>query len=348
MAARHVAHRVRYEISPPAVRVSAGSVPPAVLESMRHAVGSGIEDITVIAMTNGRLLYRADSGTAGPETRYPVASASKWLTAALVMTVVDEGKLTLDTPVSQVLPEFTGESGRITLRMLLAQTAGLGSLRSNREFRQSAHITLAQAAAAVAGDPPANPPGSVFEYGGPGFQVAGAMVEKVTGKRWSDLFEERIAQPLGMTATRWERLPNHGVSAADTLNPLLQGGAVTTAGDYMKFLTMIAAGGRNGDHQILSKQAVRAMETVETLGMKKGYMPPSVVPGVEYALGNWCESWTAEKECTQVSSPGAFGTIPWIDRTRGFYGIIFAKAPLVRNRQALRAIRQAMQHAPVP
>lgn len=340
MAARHAAQRVRTAVNPPEVKVSGGVAPAKLIDAVTAVARDGTP-ITAIVMKNGKLLYRVDAGAISASTRYPVASASKWLTAALVMTVVDEGKLKLDAPISEVLPEFKGDAGGITLRMLLAQTAGLGSLRSHVDISQSPRITLAQSAAEIATRPLAYPPGTVFEYGGPQFQVAGAMVEKVTGRRWSDLFEERIARPLGMTATTWEHLPARGASAAETLNPLLQGGAITTADDYMRFLTMIAANGRYDGHRILSEQAVREMESLQTLGLAKGYMPPGMTEKGEYALGNWCERWNAARECTLVSSPGAFGTLPWIDRSTGTYGVFFLKSRLPRVGRNLRAARSA-------
>lgn len=344
MAARRAAHRIEGVINPPAVQVSGGPVPKAVTDDLQAIVKGGVPGITAIAMKDGHQLYRIDVGKIDASTQYDIASATKWMTAALVMTVVDEGKLSLDEPVSKVLPEFSGEKSTITLRMLLAQTAGTGSLREGHiDVSQDPRMTLAQSAAEVAARPLAHPPGTVFEYGGPGFQVAGAMVEKVTGKRWADLFEERIGGPLGMTATRWEH-PRAGkrVPASETLNPLLQGGVVTTANDYMRFLTMLAAGGRYNGRQILSPGAVEAMETAQTIGLERGYLPPAVSGNAQYALGNWCETWSDDKRCILVSSPGAFGTLPFIDRKSGVYGIFFVKDFGVRIGPRLREARKAV------
>jgi CubicO group peptidase (beta-lactamase class C family) len=343
MAARHAVHRIGNAVDPPAVAIN-GPAPKKLVDELSDIARSGTP-VTAIVMKDGKLLYRVDVGKIDSVTRYPVASASKWMTAALVMTVVDEGKLQLDAPIATVLPEFKGDAGRITLRMLLAQTAGLGNLRARVDVRQDPRITLAQSAADVAARPLANPPGEVFEYGGPQFQVAGAMVEKVTGRRWSDLFEERIARPLGMTATAWEHLPSRGATPAETLNPLLQGGAVTTADDYARFLTMLAANGCFNGRQILSERSVREMESVQTLGKAKGFLPPGVPSGWEYALGNWCEQQAADRSCTVVSSPGAFGTLPWIDRRTGVYGVFFLKDLLIRDSRHLRAARAAAMAA---
>jgi CubicO group peptidase (beta-lactamase class C family) len=168
-------------------------------------------------------------------------------------------------------------------------------------------------------------------------------VEAVTGERWASLFDERIARPLGMRHTHWEHLPARGVSPEQTRNPLLQGGVVTTADDYMRFLTMLAQHGRYDGRQILSAQAVDAMESVQTLGKPMAYLPPGAHnDGVQYALGNWCERWTKAGDCTLVSSPGAFGTYPWIDRTTGVYGIFFVRGRLPKLVKHFVAARSAI------
>jgi len=353
-AARHM-HK-----SSPAKTVAATperSLPPApVRTELEAVVARGAPGVTAIVMRRGDLVFRLDVGPIDHDAQLPVASASKWMTAALVMTVVDEGKLSLDAPISRYLPEFRGLAGTTTLRELLAQTSGEGSLRDGIDIRQDARITLGESAADVARRALANPPGVVFKYGGPGFQVAGAAVEAVTGKRWAQLFDERIAGPLGMSHTYWTHLPARGATPAQTLNPLLQGGVVTTAIDYMRFLTMLAQDGRAGGRRILSAQAVDAMETVQTLGKSMAYVPRGAKGGmrsrnVQYALGNWCETWDAAHRCMLVSSPGAFGTFPWIDRRSGLYGIFFTRDLLpaivdnfTRARQAIIATYALQRH----
>lgn len=331
--------------STPAVQVSGPApVPAGVSDDLVQAAKDGRAGITAIVMQDGKLLYRLDVGKIDPQAQYPAASSSKWLTAALVMTVVDEGKLSLDAPISTWLPEFRGEAGAITLRELLAQTAGEGSLKGMVDVKQDPRMTLAESASQIAALPLEDKPGEVFKYGGPGFQVAGALVEKVTGERWSDLFAERIAKPLGMDHTYWEHLPDKGVPTAETLNPLLQGGAVTTAEDYMRFLTMLAQGGEYQGRRILSAQAIETMETVQTLGKSMAWLPSGAKSsdGWQYALGNWCERWDSDGRCNLVSSPGAFGAFPWIDRKSGLYGIFFTRTRLPKVVDDYRKTLMAM------
>ena len=334
-ALHRAGERLRQGTSTPAAVVTGNAnVPQQVRDQLEDIVKRGAPGVTAIVMRDGTQLFRVDVGKIDSTTQYPIASSSKWMTAALVMTVVDEGKLSLDEPISKVLPVFQGEAGTVTLRQLLAQTSGEGSLRSFVDIRQDARMTLAESAAQIARRPLEDPPGTVFKYGGPGLQV--------TGRRWAELFDARIARPLGMTHTYWTHLPSRGVSPAETRNPLLQGGAVTTADDYMRFLTMLAQRGRYEGRQILSAKAVDTMETIQTLGKPMAYVPPGATGGAQYALGNWCEKWTSAGSCTLVSSPGAFGTFPWIDRQSGLYGIFFMRDRLPNAIASLAKARTAV------
>jgi len=337
-----------------AAQPALGSTPPAsVRTELEKAVANGAPGVTAIVMRKGDPLFRLDVGPIPHDAQWLVASASKWMTTALVMTVVDEGKLSLDAPISRYLPEFQGTIGSTTLRELLAQTSGEGSIEAAFDIHQDARITLRESADAVARRPLVDPPGSVFKYGGPSFQVAGAAVEVVTGKHWEQLFKERIADPLGMSHTYWTHFPSRGVAPEQTLNPLLQGGVVTTADDYMRFLSMLAQGGRVGHRRILSTQAIDAMETAQTLGKPMAYVPPGGPHGVgssgaQYALGNWCETWDAKHRCILVSSPGALGTFPWIDRQNGLYGIFFTRVRLTKVVGNFKVARKVIIEACAP
>jgi CubicO group peptidase (beta-lactamase class C family) len=331
-----------------AASASAAEPPPGLKAQLEKVVADGPPGVTALAFKDGQLLYRLDVGQIAPDARLPIASASKWMTAALVMTVVDEGKLSLDQPIGERLPEFTGAAGAITLRQLLSFTAGQGSLEGFFDLRQDPHITLAESARQVAARPLADPPGTAFRYGGPSLQVAGALVEQATGKPWAQLFEERIAGPLGMTHTWWGNPLRPGLAPDEVKNPNLQAGVYTTAEDYGRFLTMLAGRGDAQGKRILSAQAFDAMETIQTAHAAMAYKPPGATHLNAYGLGNWCETVEAGGRCGLVSSPGAFGTYPWIDRDSGLYGVFFLKDRLPNVAQDLVAARKIILDAGRP
>ncbi|MBS0332274.1 MAG: beta-lactamase family protein, partial [Proteobacteria bacterium] len=178
--------------------------PPGLETKLREIVQKdGAAGVTAIVMKDGKRLYRLDVGDIGPDTVLHIESATKWMTAALTLTVVDEGKLSLDEPIGRRLPQFKGDAGEITLRQLLSFTAGQGSLKGLADVLQPTDITLARSADLIAARPLEDPPGTVFKYGGPSLQVVGALVEQATGRTWAALFNERIARPLGLTHTTW-------------------------------------------------------------------------------------------------------------------------------------------------
>src|SRR5262249_15255697 len=142
-------------------------------------------------------------------TVIPIASASKWLTSATLMTLVDEGRLTLDTPVATVLPAFrSGAKQRILVRHLLSHTSGLVA---DPCIGDPSTTTTACTARIASGPAPVTTPGKHFSYSGVGYEVVGRIIEVLTGQSFEDAFQSRIAAPLGMTETRFDQLDGQAV-----------------------------------------------------------------------------------------------------------------------------------------
>lgn len=287
-------------------------------------LAKGYPGLTVLAGKGGKEISRASAGNVDVTTPLPIASASKWLTAATVMSLVDDGALRLDKPISTWLRDLGPHIDKLTLRQLLAQTSGIPNSQNAVMTRE---MTLAQAAKAIGSVPLAHIPGTRFVYGGPGFQIAGAVVEAATGKSWEEVFQARIARPLGMKNTRWNYLD---LSTGEPLllhgsrNPILQGGANSTAEDYMRFLEMMAGDGKFRGKRVLSRRAVKTMLTDQTATATRTPTGAPLLEKAHYGLGSWCETWDGKGRCIRISSLGAWGVYPWIDRQSGVYGIFFA------------------------
>jgi CubicO group peptidase (beta-lactamase class C family) len=235
------------------------------------------------------------------------------------------------------------------LRQILSFTSGQGSLRGLVDVRQDPRMTLADSAGQIAQIPLQDPPGTVFKYGSPALQVAGALVEQATGQAWAQLFQERIAGPLSMTHTTWANPLWPNVPPDKIRNPNLQGGAITTADDYGRFLTMLASDGLYQGRRILSARSVSEMEHVQTRGLPMGFEPQGgAEQGLQYALGNWCGGVAENGDCTLVASPGALGTYPWIDRTNGLYGIFFMRRRMPLVEKDIQVARHIIEQAAAP
>lgn len=302
----------------------------------------------VLIVKDGRVVYERYFGTYTAQTVVLIASASKWPTSALVMTFVDEGSITLDTPVGAVLTEFVpGPLGQITFGRCVSHAAGLPD---SSEAISSTTITLRQAAQQIAveglrveaGQPVL--PGTDFCYGGVSMHVAGAGVEQLGGRPNVELLADRITGPLLMTST--------GFPVSQQANPRIAGGLRSNARDYMNFLLMLLDGGQFGGQQILSPQAVDAVIAPLTGGLARTCVPQAAPEVFEYGVGSWLDLFGKGGEVVQATSPGAFGFNPWIDTQRNLAGVFMvqhsnqAADPLVRSLQA--QIRAAMDAGPTP
>ena len=303
------------------------ALPPSAVQAAEAMLAKGSGGFSVGIGLGGEVKSLVNFGDIQPDTQYPIASASKFLAAATVMAVVDDGKLQLDAPISTWLPKLPQAAGKLTLRQLLSQTSGLAGIKGEYyDLAQDHRITLEQSAMDVTQRPLVSVPSEVFAYGSPGFQLAGAVVEAATGQRWAKVFQDKIAGPLGMTHTYWTHLrldSAEELPLAETLNPVLQGGAVSTTADYLRFLSMIAQDGVHEGERVLSRSSIDEMLKDQT---PKAIMTPAdanPIKNAHYSLGNWCESWDEAGGCLRNSSIGAFGAYPWVERKTGRFGIVF-------------------------
>jgi len=237
----------------------------------------------------------------GPDTVVPIASASKLLSAIVVMSCVERDGLDLDAPVSTYLPDFRGTKGTMTVRQMFSHTSGLPS---NSIFAFDPSITLAQAVSRIALFTPLEAtPGTDFCYGQVGMHVAGRVCEVITGLDWDTLFDERVATPLGLTSTNYDGL-------YETDNPLIAGGAESSLGDYARVIRMLMNGGTYRGTTIIEPASVELMFTDMTDGLPIRCTPS---PDLErnYGFGCWVRS--RPDGSRRIDSPGAFGYTPWIE-----------------------------------
>lgn len=137
------------------------------------------------------------------DTLFQIGSISKVWTATLVMMLVDEGVLDLDTPVVTYLPEFKVADATVTksvtLRHLLSHSSGIGGDHILETGRGDDVLERYIETCADIGQD--HDLGATMSYCNTGYSVAGRVIEKVTGKSWDEVLRERIIQPLGLTHT---------------------------------------------------------------------------------------------------------------------------------------------------
>ncbi|HEV2079878.1 MAG TPA: serine hydrolase domain-containing protein [Allosphingosinicella sp.] len=184
----------------------------AYLKSAYPAAGPGA---AVIIMDDGKIVYAAGQGLADIEARKPITpqtvfrlgSITKQFSAAVLLQLVDEGKVSLDDKLSKYLPTFPKPGADATIRQLLNHTVGVQSYtgipgwmveeNTNRPYTTEQMIALFK-------DLPApSKPGEKFAYNNSGYVLVGAVIEKVTGKPWHQAVEERLTRPLKLGTIRY-------------------------------------------------------------------------------------------------------------------------------------------------
>ncbi len=268
-------------------------------------------------LVNNQLVYEKGYGGYDGNTVQYIASCSKWLSGALLMTQVDEGKLSLADTVGKFLPLFTARGkGGITIQQLFSHTSGFPG-QSVQGYEREFSLSLAASVDSIAIKVPLSyRQGAFFDYGEVGMQVAGRILEVVTGKSWNNLFNEKMAGPCGMASTTY----GFGI------NPIIGGGAKSSANDYLKFLSMILNKGSYQGKRVLSESSVSLMERsqIGNADLSFSPYPPALLTtkGL-YGIGLWRDLTGTGDRLIEASSPGLFGAHPWINRDQKLAAIVF-------------------------
>jgi len=251
----------------------------------------------------------------GFDTIFQVASATKPLTAAVVMSLVEEGRIGLMQRVVDYLPELPEVlRDRLLVHHLLTHTGGYEAVTWNGRAKERVQHHRDQDAEwgrepfvnAYLGCIPdlevKKPPGVGMMYGNLGYEMLGEMVRRITGDSLGAAMRSRVFEPLGMHdsamapgADLRSRLahPEPGMPPSDEFVEAMMGvdretllasdsasgGVVSTPADYVRFGLMILAGGTLDGVRVLSKASVTAMTTNQ-------------IPGVpDLMFGNKEASW---------------------------------------------------------
>jgi CubicO group peptidase (beta-lactamase class C family) len=282
----------------------------------------------LLLIKGDKIVYRKSFGRFGVDKIVPIASASKWFAGALIMTLVDEGKISLDDPVSKYIPDFGTDKSKITVRHLFAHTSGLPP---EAPCRNDKRTTLERCTSEIARMKLRTVPGADFFYGGVSMHVGGRIAEIVSGKSWNELFAEKLAAPLAMTQTNF-------LAYGTTDNPRPAGDARSSADDYGRFLQMILQRGSSNGKQLLSEASITEMHKDQTGGAriaytiyeKHGGRDPSLLQA-RYGIGVWREKVDeAGRQLREASSQGAFGFSPWIDVERNLAGVLSVQSSFSR------------------
>lgn len=328
-----------------------------------------IKDGTVIYDDTYGNIDVANAKPTQENSLYRIFSMTKPITATAIMTLYDQGKLSLDDKVSKYIPEFAQtqvykkvdekhgtepQVDEMTIRHLLTHTSGIpygwepsytDSIYNVKQF-MTQDWTIGQMSKDLATVPLKFQPGTKYNYG-LGVDIAGYIVEVVSGKKLDDYFQSVIFDPLKMDDTAFyvAKEKNEQMSVLYTLNEdgaikkmdnqltqgvteppkLLLGGAglVATLDDYEKFCRMLLNKGALNGKRVLSEKAVQLIMSNQ--------LGPDVewYPGMGHGL-----SGTVKLDTGEYSWGGAAATKFWIDPTNNLIVICYTQLMLAETEYA--------------
>jgi beta-lactamase class C len=326
----------------------------------------GVAGAGAVVWRKGEIVAERYAGEARPgfavdeSTMFALASVTKPITAATVMSVVEEGLVSLDETVARFVPEFgtgpeptnpefepvfEGQRRLVTIRQLLSHTSGLPEDLAPGRLRYLEKNDLATMTDAMARLPLRSAPGAELLYSNAGFAVLARLVERLTGNefwseaRWRVLdslrMNDTIARPLGSDAARlaWVADASHAGSDVESYNSdywrdlaLPWGGLYGSPRDIARFAGAFLPGGP----RLLSPASVDLMTSDQALGVSGGVQSMKVVWDPAYwglgweVKGGKRRHWTGD-----LTSPrtfchfGAAGTLVWADPVRNVALAVF-------------------------
>jgi D-alanyl-D-alanine carboxypeptidase len=304
--------------SPTSSAVPTASFSPQVTQQLQQVVSTAMQQYQlpgmVVAVTvpgQGSWVQASGQATISPSqpmtvnSPFWIGSITKTFTATVILQLVQEGKLSLTSPIAQWEPNVQSASS-ITVQMLLNMTSGIfdeGGAGSQVAANQSVNYTPQQIVDLAVAHGPAQPPGT-FYYSDTNYVILGIIAQDVTGQPIQNLIASRIFQPLQLNHTSFPTTTPTGPSApagngyfvsqgrlvpGPTINPSTLGAAgaiISTVGDLEVWAKALATGALLS--QTTQQQRLQYVPTGIVFGPLPGTAASAGVP-VQYGLG--ISSW---------------------------------------------------------
>ena len=270
---------------------------------------------------NGEVVFEKAFGLANMEHNVPNStqtifesgSVAKQFTAAALVLLQQDGKLSIDDPVRKYIPELPDYGTKLTIRHLLNHTAGLrdwgtvlsltGVGRGDRVISQDLAFDVITHQRALDFTP-----GAEYSYSNSGYNLAAIIVERVSKQKFPAFVDERLFKPVGMKNSSWRDdyqriVPGRAQAYSRQANgpwrltmPFMNvygnGGMLTTVGDWMKWNAML-------DSQSLGAALVQALETRGVLNDGRK---------ITYALGLEVDSYKGLKDVSHGGATAGYQT----------------------------------------
>ena len=248
------------------------------------------------------------------DTVFEAGSVSKQFTAAAMMLLARDGKLSLDDPVRRYIPELPDYGRPLTIRQMLTHTSGLrdwgavvaaaGWPRGSRVHTQGRVLEVLSRQKALN-----FPSGTEFSYSNSGYNLAAILVSRVAGKPFAEFTRARIFVPLGMTRTEWRddytRIVKgratayswteaawHGAMPFENVHG--NGGLLTTVSDLLRWNAALDAGTLAGPEFAAEEQKTGTLADGRP---------------IRYAMGLYAETWKGAREVSHGGATGGYRSV---------------------------------------
>jgi CubicO group peptidase (beta-lactamase class C family) len=268
----------------------------------------------VLVAEHGKVIYCKGFGFANrewdipntPDTKFRLGSMTKQFTAAIIMQLVEKGKLNLDSKITDILPDYPKKTGdQITIHQLLTHTSGLPNYTDIPDYFKENYVRKNMKPGEIIDlfkdKDLIFEPGSKWAYSNSGYIVLGAIIEKISGKPYEQVLKENILDPAGMTdsgydhmetiikkrASGYDRMPGgyKNCDFVDMSSPYSAGAVYSTVEDLFKWDQGLYT------DKLLSEESKRKMFT--------GYYDAS--GGLRYGYG-WMTKYvpTGKNDSTRI------------------------------------------------
>jgi CubicO group peptidase (beta-lactamase class C family) len=276
---------------------------------------------SVLVVKEGKIILRKGYGLANlelgvpmnPEMVFRIGSITKQFTAAGILMLAEEGKISLNDGITKFIPDYPTKGNKITIHQLLNHTSGIKSYDEmqqsytniKKDFKPDEFINVFKH------EPLDFKPGYQFKYCNSGYFLLGMVIEKVSGKSYHEFIEEKIFKPLGMKNSHYDShrriIPNRASGYQPTKSGYVNcdyfsitwgyaGGALLSTVDDLWTWTRALFSGR-----VVSKKYVELMTT------------PTKLAGGEvenYGYGFWLKLLFNEKKVDH--NGGIFGFLTYV------------------------------------
>ena len=244
---------------------------------------NSVEGLSIALVDDQRIVWAKGFGYADQEknipatadTLYRVGSISKLFTDMAAMQLVEQGKLDIDQPLKDYIPNFSIKSRypgsvEITPRQLMTHHSGLPRDRLKGFMTTASPAPFTELVEDIREDYTAYPPNLIVSYSSLGISLLGIAIQNQSGVPFADFMKQSLLVPMGMKNSSFDTGPSasmlmakgyRGRDAADepALRDVPAGGLNSSVSDLGRFMSMVFAEGKSGNQQILKEETLSEM-----------------------------------------------------------------------------------------